>query len=348
MIPSNPTSSTPLSASDGCEMAAELAYAFGHAAPVEATLRAAASDAGGRVGRALQRIADRVERGEPLETALAAWDGSLPAPLRTILAISARQGNLQATLNQWDFEQQRMELLRREMRGALGYPVFVLVASCLVVALVTMIISGIVQGIVQEFALKVDWYIASMLWIHQVSPYLIGVVIVALVLTAATRLFVGRAIWNSLVSGLPIIGPIWTWLAMAQWSRWLALLIDANVALPEALELAAGATDDAYVARDALALRKRVEQGESLSRAMADAVSFPASATVLIRWGEQSQGLATCLRSAAELCEERASLRSQWLRLVLPPFAYAMTATSTVCAYALLLSPLFLLMRSLI
>ncbi|MFO0901811.1 MAG: type II secretion system F family protein [Pirellulales bacterium] len=348
MTPFDPTHSTPLSAADGSELASELAYAFGHAAPVDATLRAAASDTGGRVGRALERIASRVEQGEPLEAALAVWGGSLPAPLRTILAISARQGNLQQTLNQWDFEQQRMELVRRELRGAIGYPFFVLFASCLVIALVTMITGGIVQEVVREFQIKVDWYIASMLWLNQVSPYLIGVFVVGFFLTIATRLFIGRALWHSLLSSLPIVGPIWTWLAMAQWSRWLALLIDADVALPEALELAAGATDDAYVAHDARVVRKRVEQGESLSRAMADAASFPASATVLIRWGEQSQGLATCLRSAAELCEERASLRSRWLRLVLPPFAYAMTATSTVCAYALLLSPLFVLIKALI
>lgn len=330
-----------LTAAEGQIVAAEVAHSIGSGMPLDAALRAAASEASPRrVATALNRLAERIERGEPAESALAASDLRFPPPLRAILSVAARNGRLAEALAQWSTEQQQLDDLRLETRGAVAYPIVVLLLSVVTILVVAMVLGGNYVSIYQEFGIKVPWMARSAMRIASAGPWLLASLFVFLALGFVTRLALGDDRWNALLSGIPLVGPVWHWTALARWSRWLALLVDSRLPLDESLQLAATTAGDSRLNVASHELAACVARGEPLSRAMADKAVWPATAAVLVRWGEQSATLAGSLRSIADLCDARVRLRSRWTRLTLPPFAFVVVGFAVLFAYSMIVSPM--------
>jgi general secretion pathway protein F len=161
----------------------------------------------------------------------------------------------------------------------------------------------------------------------------------------ALRVIGGGVFWRTWCGQLPLIGPLWRWLALAGWARWLALLIDARVPLADGVRLAGSAVGDLRVEAAANRLATRVALGGGIGLAMAAADEWPATATTLVSWGERSQALSASLRALAETCEARARMRARWTRLVAPPFAFLFVGAMVGVAYWTMLSPILQIMR---
>lgn len=329
-----------ISAADGRELANELASALGGATPLPVVLRVAGLDRGGSLGRALVDLANRLESGESLEAALQRYGHRLPAPLRALVVVSASNGNMDEALHQWDAETRLLDELRQDIRSTFIGPLFVILSSLIAFSVASLAVGTLYEEMINMFGLRVEWYLRGAIWFGRYSGWVIVILLLTVLIVAACRLLLGRAQWNGIVSRLPLVGPVASWLAIARWSRWLSLLIESRIPLPTALELAASVAENTRFSFAARGLVDRIARGEPLSLAMAESPAFPSTSTVLVRWGEQSSTLAESLRSVAELSESRVRLRHRWVRLVLPLFASTSAVFTIVFVYAVLLGPM--------
>ncbi len=84
-----------LSAGESAELAARLAALAQSGLPLEGGLMALADEvAQPRLARVLRNLAERLERGEKLESAIAAQGSRLPAHLRGLIVAGVRSGRL--------------------------------------------------------------------------------------------------------------------------------------------------------------------------------------------------------------------------------------------------------------
>jgi type II secretory pathway component PulF len=104
--------------------------------------------------------------------------------------------------------------------------------------------------------------------------------------------------------------------------RSLALLVEHQIPLPEALRLAAGGIGDAYVGSLCRDLASRLEKGTPLFMALVHQRSLPLSIVPLVRWGEEHAVLPEGLRSAAEMLEGRLRIRSSLIVQIIPPLIF--------------------------
>lgn len=319
--------------------------------PLAGGLRAAAAESVSRsVSKGLLRLAARIERGEPLDRALAAEPHVLPEAMRLVVSASATQGRLHESLAQWCEQQRGQAELTRGIWSALLYPLVVISLSLAVNLLVLVVTSRTFTPLVEEFALNVKLGNANRVAMWLGGPGLGVVVLIpftALLAWAVLRYGLGREVWNMMISNIPLVGPIWYWMAVARWSRWTALLLESRIPLPQSLELAAATALDRRVANESRRLAQATSGGQSFSRSLADSRVLPGIAAVLVRWGEQSATVVRSCRDLAELCELRARTRARWLRLACPPLAFVFVVFTVVFSYTNFVMPMTGLIRAL-
>ena len=98
-----------------------------------------------------------------------------------------------------------------------------------------------------------------------------------------------------------------------------------NLALPEALRLAADGAQDPAWKRDGRRLAEHIRQGRSLEEGLRRQRNLPASLYPLMRWGVNNDRLAEALNVAGGVLEERLEIRAQMLRVILPPVLLMLT-----------------------
>jgi type II secretory pathway component PulF len=157
----------------------------------------------------------------------------------------------------------------------------------------------------------------------------------------------GAARWRQLMGTVPMVGPLWMWTGAAQFSRMLAVLVDHGVPLTAALELTAAGARDPNVRHASLRYASGVEQGSPLSELLAAGGQLPATLVPFVRWGERSGQLASGLRTASEMYEERLRLRVSLLRSVLPAVVFIFVSLAVALCVVALAVPMLSLINAL-
>jgi general secretion pathway protein F len=73
---------------------------------------------------------------------------------------------------------------------------------------------------------------------------------------------------NSLIGRLPVFGPLWRYSSWAEFCHLLALLVESELPLPEALRLTGQGIQNSDIDRACRAMANEIEQGKTLSDAM--------------------------------------------------------------------------------
>lgn len=374
-----------LSSAEATELAERLSELSASGLPAGDGLRAAASDASSRrLAGVLRMIAAEVDRGVPLEQALGRGDRRLPAYVQGLIRAGIRSGDLAGVLTKMVQADRYSQQSRREIRLALAYPLILILATLLLMLFVGLFIIPQFRSTFEEFDVQLPAVTRLTLAFGDMVGALIESTVsrgllIALAVVLGAYLGVVALNWigwsltdrgamRSLVRGLqplndllrtirvwparllstaPLLGPLLLWHAVAQWSRLLAGLVDADVPLPEALALAAQGVRSANVADLAARLAAGVEGGQTLSGQLQSLFWMPASLAPLVQWGEKTGQLAEALRTSADMLEGRIRLRASLLKQVAPPVMFLLVASLVLFALAAVFVPLISLIQNL-
>jgi type IV pilus assembly protein PilC len=325
-----PTPAPRMSTAQAREIGGHLAEVVAAGLPLEAGLAAVAEEfPWGRMGRALRRIADRMETGESLESALSSCGA--PAYLPALVRAGRRSGRTADILENFIASSRSVSDLRQTLWMALAYPVTLLVLSLPIGLFLTIWLVpgfetifadfGIQLPLITEFVLN----IASFLRDHGLKSLVI-VVGAVLAIGVVLRLALGAAGWRRLVCTIPVVGPLIRWLGLARFSPILSLLVESRVPLDEALILAGEASGDADIRDDCGALAAHLRSGQTLESAARDIGHFPKSFIRALAWERQREGFAEVLQSMSEMYAGRARALVAILIAVLPPVVVTLVA----------------------
>lgn len=335
------------SAEEQVALSGQLAALASAELPLGPGLRALAAEVPGRsLRKALIHLANRVEAGMSPADALDATS-SLPPHFRGAMQAGLKSGRLGLVLAQYAaLQRQRLDLNRR-VRAGLRYPA-ILGFTGVALALVFLFwITPEFAKVFADFDVDLPSATRTAIWIgsNGFAGFLglAGLVVAgALVLRLGGRQGWIGEFWNS----LPVLGPLWRFLDLAEFSRWMALLVEQEVPLPEALRLAAGGVRAHYLAAAACRAAARLEQGAPLAEALRSERTFAPTLAVLV--GPAAAGaLAEAFGSAADLFAGRADAQAQGLQwLALPVTALVVLALVSFVLVAIFV-PLILLIERL-
>ena len=262
-----------------------------------------------RVRRGLARLADRIERGEPLAGAMEAEGDAIPGHLVGIARAADRTGRVAEVLAEANqFDRIGSEMYRR-MLIRLSYPTLLLGVFLGVFQLIAVFVVQDYSAIYRDFG--VDLPLLS-LWLVGASEILAraGWAIPAAIALAGVMIWLAargstRSNRRRVASVIPVIGSLWRNAAMAEFSALLALLIECRVPMPEALRLSGEGVRDSDLILACSGAASEVERGRSLADASRQYRLFPRGFDRLLAWSEANGELPGALRMAAELYRAR-------------------------------------------
>ena len=301
-----------------------------HAPPaLPAGLRALAEEMPSRrVSRALRRISQRLESGEPWQAALDAAEVGLPDDVRGLIAAGIRCQRLPDALERLVDLHRRGQRLRREVWLSLAYPLLLVGLLLVLFLFYEVFFVREIAKIYEDFDYW-DFPAITQMVLRLSNPeaiFLMAASGAGLAAVVVVHLLF-RPYWLALVfNRLPVLGPLWQWSAVADFSRLLALLLEVELPLPQALSLTAAGMRNAEYAAGCRWLSARVATGEPLWSAMLSRDAFPESMVPIVRWGQQRSSLPEALEAVAEMFAGRVQVQLSFVRTFIPPFTFILVA----------------------
>lgn len=338
-----------LSPAEAAQLGGQVSELAKASLPLGPGLRAMSEEFGSRrVRAALRRVADRLDAGAPLEEALASQWPHLPEHLRCLLEAAVRSGRFAETADEMAAIERARVDLRRRLLIVFAYPLFLFIVILLLLLLSIFLVPQFAR-IYADFGTELP--VMTKVTINALSP-LGGVVILGLVGVCAASLpiaFVGRSRvpWvQRALYGVPLVGPIWRFRGLGEFSRLMEVLLGLKVPLPQALRAAGAGVREGDLRVAARAMAEMVESGVPLSEAMKRFPEFPATFRPLVQWGEQSASLAEAFRGAAEMCHGRLRFQGLFTDAVLLPGMLLVVVFCVGCFMMAIMLPLMSLIQS--
>ena len=262
----------------------------------------------------------------PATTCVAALESQgrmLPTHLRGLMLAGMRSGRLAEVLEEF-VELSRSQLeLRRRVWLTLAYPFVLLLFVTVLAAFASVYIVDAFAKIFRDFNTTLPGMTVMVLnGSRPMMWFFVG--LVGLSVLGPLLLWMAPGVgwvWPVLYR-VPMVGPLLRWSHLAQFSRLMGMLLEQQVALPDALRLTAAGSRDANLARGCRRVADDVEQGRVLYESMAARRQFPASLIPVIRWGQQAPALPDAFRAAAEMFEGRVRSQGTLLETMLLPIMF--------------------------
>ena len=321
-----------LSNRDTEEVVDTLASATSSGFPLGSGLRAAAAESTSRrVAEALRTIASLTDQGRDLKTIMAEQGALLPPHVCGLVAAAERTRSLGAALDDLVEHHRATRDAWGRVLGAIAYPTFVIFLTAALMAFLPIFVIPQFKEMFEEFELDLPYSTQLLIGLSDtvvwmgVGPgkwLLFTCMFMLVVVVVAASLGIGTAWTQRFAASIPILGPMWHWSGAAAFTRLLAMLLEQEVPLSEAIVLAGEGAYDPDIRAAALLVAREVEGGSSFSAALDGNASFPATMVPFVRWGETAGDLADGLRTISDILLERVYMRAALLRTVSPPVVF--------------------------
>ncbi|HBO44111.1 MAG TPA: hypothetical protein DD670_09305 [Planctomycetaceae bacterium] len=313
--------------------------------PLPEGLYALADELGlGRSADALRHLARQIEAGHSPADALQSAGGGLPEHLQGLIEAGMASGQLGGVLEEYVDLQREQSELRRRMWLAVTYPLVLLGFAFALLIGFGIFICPPFRDIFDDFGTNLPPMTEAVFWVFGSGLWWF---LAAVALVAGLFLFalLGPApLWMRLcVYRVPVFGPFWRYSRLTPFARLMAMFVEQNTPLPDALRWTAAGLSDRHLIAGCHEAAEYVEAGESLADALAASNAFPESLFPLLNWGGRFGSLSAAFRFIAESVRNRTHLQTDLARLVVLP-----AATLVIGVAAVIMISLFLPLMNLI
>jgi type IV pilus assembly protein PilC len=280
----------------------------------------------------LTEIRSDVEAGCTLADAMRKHPKAFDTLYCNMVAAGEAGGILDTILQRLSQYIEKIVKLKAAVRGALIYPVAVLVIACVVVwVILTFVIpvfGDLFTGLGAELPLptrivimlsnflRAWWWLLLAMWIGA------GVGIYQYYKTER-----GRLVIDGIMLKIPVIGMMLRKIGVARFCRTLGTLTASGVPILDGLDITARTSGNAVIERAIYAVRSAVEQGRTISEPLRETKVFPDMVVQMMAVGEQTGALDTMLSKIADFYEDEVDEATANLLSLLEPIMIVFLGT---------------------
>lgn len=249
----------------------------------------------------LKQVADDVESGRSLSAAFEERGGKLLPPTFTeTLRAGEESGNIDKAFETMHEHYDKQVKVAAKVRGAMAYPLFVLVIA-VVVVIVLMV------RVVPAFTAIFDSYDAELPFITQMligisnffRKYILLLVAIVAALIVAFKLYSnreeGRMNVAQLGLKLPVFGNINELTAASEFANTMTTMLSAGLPLTRAVSITSKTLSNYYISTEVGKLSGKLEQGRSLGASMREMDCLPDILVDMVNVGEETGELENTL-----------------------------------------------------
>jgi type IV pilus assembly protein PilC len=131
----------------------------------------------------------------------------------------------------------------------------------------------------------------------------------------------GRMLMDRVKLAMPMFGPLIRLYAVTKFARTLGILTGSGTQILSALKVMRPVPGNRVIERGIEQVRARVEEGDSLARALGDTKVFPEMLVQMAATGEETGQLDRMLSRTADYYEQRVTSQVDGLSSLIEPFA---------------------------
>jgi len=294
--------------------------------------------------KVLDDVISDLRGGNQLSVALGKHPEVFPQIYCRSLSAGERTGSLEAILRQVADYMEKEVTAKKEVKGALVYPVIVAIVAVVVIAvLVTFVLpafTNLYSSLGAELPLATRMLLTVVSGLNSYGLYILGaLVITGAIAFAYIKTPAGRYQKDGLMLRLPLIGRVNLLNELARCCRSLAILFRAGLPLPEIMSLVIESSSNRVISDALIGVQQGMFRGEGLSQPMARNQSFLPMMVQMVRVGEETGSLDDTLLAVAGAYETEAADRTHSVIALIQPamtlgigLAVAFIAVSLVSA----------------
>lgn len=211
----------------------------------------------------------------------------------SIVVLGETSGNLPETFLQLAGYLEQDQTTRSQVRAAIRYPIFVLIAVAVAVTVINVFVIPTFAKVFTKFGAQLPLPTKILIAMSNFTlDYWYLIVLAIALMIIAIRRYInttkGRYVWDKRKIKLPLIGNIIFGATLARFSRALAINMQAGVPWNAAMNVLSETVDNTFIAGHVLRMRDGVEQGESITRTATATGLFPPLVLQMMAVGEHS------------------------------------------------------------
>ncbi|WP_194756219.1 type II secretion system F family protein [Aliidiomarina indica] len=261
-----------------------------------------------RLQRALLDMADQLERGRGLSTAMADHPKVFPRVVVAVVNVGENTGRLEESFAQLAAYLESELDTRKRIKQATRYPSFVLGFLVIAVTALNILVIprfaemfsgyGVELPVVTQILIGSSNFFVNYWW-----TLVIGTLFCIFGLVFWLNQPGSRERWDRLKIKLPAVGDIIERSLLGRFCRSFSVMLNAGVPLTQALSMVSDALDNQYMAVRVSEMRRGIERGDSLLKVARQSKLFSPLVLQMIAVGEETGSLDALLDEAAEYYE---------------------------------------------
>ena len=275
--------------------------------------------------RALTKVSLDVNEGIALGTAIRQWPKVFDDLSIAMVEAGEAGGVLDEALKRLAKLLEDNAKLQNQIKGALGYPVAVLVVAILVFLGMTIFLIPTFAGIFEDLGAELPAFTQLLVDLSKllrsiVALYAVGAIFLGIYLFSRYyATYNGRRTIDRLILKLPLFGDLILMTATAQFCRIFSSLTRAGVPILMSMEISSQTAGNTIIADAILGSRALVQEGVLLSTALIRQKVLPDMALNMLAIGEETGEMDKMLSKVADFYEDEVGAMVKALTSALEP-----------------------------
>ena len=273
----------------------------------------------------LQELRESLDAGRELSAALRRHSHAFSAFYVSMVRVGELTGRMEEIFLQLFFHLDFERRTREQIKAALRYPTFVLIAIVAALVVINIFVipafAKVYAGFRAELPFLTQLLIGMSNFTLRFWPLLLAATVAAIF---GLRWYLqspsGKYRWDKLKLRIPVVGDIVKKATLARFTRSLALAVKSGVPIVQGLSVVAKVVDNNYIAQRIEQMRDGVERGETILRTASAAGVFTPVVLQMIAVGEETGAMDELLEEIAAMYDQDVEYQVKNLSAQIEPF----------------------------
>ena len=273
----------------------------------------------------LKKIKESIESGETFADALKKFPSAFNELFVNMVAAGEAGGILDVILKRLSAYMEKMARLKRQVKGAMTYPIITIIIAIIVVAIILVFVIPVFAEMFKDFGASLP---APTLFVMTLSDFVIGNIIYIIAGIFAAVFLIkrtyatnkGRILMDDMFLRLPVIGILIRKVSVAKFTRTTSTMISSGVSLLETLDIVAKTSGNKIIEFAIQDVKIGISEGRSMSDPLLESGVFPSMVCSMIAVGESTGALDIMMEKIADFYDDEVDQAVKNLTDMIEPF----------------------------
>lgn len=251
----------------------------------------------------LKKVGDDVEAGRSLSASFAEHGGDLfPSTFVETIHAGEETGSIAKSFDTMHEHFDKVLMLKKRIKGALAYPIFVLTIAVIVVIILMIKVVPTFMESFQDLGVEMPGLTKALIAVSEFfQNYTVHLVVIFALIYFGFRIYNGTEKGHLKVAemtrDLPLAGNVSRLTSASEFASSMSTMLGAGLPMIRALSITARTLSNYYVQKQLLGMAKRVEEGRPIGQSLKEANCMPDILVDMVTVGEASGEMEDTLKT---------------------------------------------------